>query len=383
MAQDMSFLDSLFTTIKESNEKQIEEKKEELNLVEKRRRLEEIRNFVSQYYKKYYYKRNLTRWSKILGNVTYEIRYDQIKANKQLEKQFIQYLVEAYQLILDIIPIFDQVHSIRTVVTAIDSIIGNDNKKSYSYFRFPDMQYDVDFVFLSKQSSKKGQQYGLKFKEGWGKVLKGMAEINEGQEALNTHFQAFIEPFVTYQAFAVNTTHWKINKGVLGETFERHLQNKPHNNIKDLEDNSLEHLGSVGERWILYKQSSGSDPFFSGPDTELAQIKNVNASIVSNIQTLISTINGLLVLINEKGEITRPKKELDKIFNQADFKMSLSQDVYMDLENQAPQVVKSILQQLLKNNKTKIVLTRQVNGKTRKKTYKIDTQHLTLKAFKK
>jgi len=26
-------------------------------------------------------------------------------------------------------------------------------------------------------------------------------------------------------------------------------------------------LGSVGSRWVLYKMSSGSDPYYTGPDT--------------------------------------------------------------------------------------------------------------------
>lgn len=369
MAQDMNFLDSFFATIKDSNKKQIQNTKKELNITQKRQRLKNIQLQISKYYKTYYNrKKNRTKWASILGNVSYEIRYNEIRASQELEQQFMSYLAEAYELTTQILADLNLIHTVRTVITSI-----GDN---YSYFRFPNMELEASFLFLNAQSSKRGANYGLRIKESQINLLKQLRGMTEIDIALENHFQAFIDPFVSYQIHAVNTTHWKINKGVLGETFQRHLQRKVHNNINDLRNNSIEHLGSIGQRWVLYKESSGSDPFFTGPDTELSQVKNANASIVSNIQTLITTIDGVLELVDQEGKITRPAQDLEKIFQQADLKFSIQKDIYEDLQSQAPQIIKDILKSVLKQGETEITL----KGRNKKgnKKYKIDKQNLSL-----
>jgi hypothetical protein len=59
-----------------------------------------------------------------------------------------------------------------------------------------------------------------------------------------------------------------INHGVVREAFELHLENL-HNSLEDSENYQFKNcrMESVGKRWILYRYASGSDPYFTGPDT--------------------------------------------------------------------------------------------------------------------
>lgn len=376
---DTGFLDSLFSLIKKANQQVVEQNKKELNIAQKRQRLFEIQQNISIFYdSKIKSDRKKNKWSSILGNLNYEIRYDKIRENKKTEDEFKANATEAYELITSILADLGKIRSVRTVVTSISS----NSQGGYSYFRFPNIELNVDYVYLNPQASQRGQQYGLRLNQAKIEALKNMTEITEAEQAFQKHFNAFISPFVEYEQSAINTTHWKINLGVLGETFENHLEKVTHNDINDLNDNSDAHLGSYGERWVMYRKSSGSDPFFTGPDTELSQMKNANASLISDLRTLINAIEGVLKIVDEKGQLNGPKEDLDKIFQQANFKYSISQDVYNDLEDQAPEVIADILRTVLEEGLTKITLTKTVNGKKKQKTYKIDKDNLKLIGYK-
>lgn len=376
---ETTFLDSLFSSIQKANQQEIEQNKKKLNLAEKRKRLQQIKKDISQFYTiKTKTSKRTTRWSSILNNVTYEIRYNEIIDNQQLENKFKSNMLQAYELTMQILADLGLIRSVRTTVTSISS----NSSGEYSYFRFPNFELKADYVFLNPISSKRGSQYGLRLKQSEINVLKKSIKITEAEIAFQSHFNAFIKPFVEYEQHAINTTHWKINIGVLGETFENHLERASHNSIQDLKNNSDEHLGTRGQRWVLYRKSSGSDPFFTGPDTELSQVKNANASILSDLRTLINTIEGILEIVDEKGQLNRPKEDLKKIFEQANFKYSLSEDMYEDLAEQAPEVIAEILRQVLKEGSTKITLTKKREKRTTKKTYKIDEESLKLIGYK-
>lgn len=379
MATDMSFLNSLFSSIKDANKQEVEQKKKQLKLSQKRKRLQQIKQNVSQFYRtKSSTSRRTNKWSSILNNATYEIRYDKIKKDKQIEQNFKKNMLEAYELTMSILADLGMIKSVTTTVTSISA----NNSGGYSYFRFPNFELKAEYTFLNPLASKRGQQYGLRLKEKEINILKKSIEITQAEQAFQNHFNAFISPFVEYEQQAINTTHWKMNLGVVGETFENHLEKVSHNSIMDLNDNSEEHLGSVGSRWVLYRKSSGSDPFFTGPDTELSQVKNANASILSDLRTLINTIEGILIIVDENGQLNKPKEDLEKIFQQSNFKYTIAADVYDDLAEQAPEVIADILKSVLKEGLAQITLT-NINGKKgAKKIYKIDEQNLKLIGYK-
>ena len=384
MANDMSFIDSILRSqILEKNISQIDEtsektKKNISGLIEQ---LQSIRDSLRN--EKLYIqdvsgeRKNVTRWRDILDNQTYTIDYGKIRQDKNLQQNFIEKMLRAYELSTLILSELELIHSVSTVVTCIG--------RGYSYSRLPNFVFEAKYAFLNKQSSQKSggrQVFGLRLNQKQIKqnIINKQKQKTQAQVALSNHFKSFIAPFVEYEIHAKSTTRWKPNKGVLGETFERHLENVPHNDIQSLLDNSIQHLGSYGERWILYKMSSGSDPFFTGPDTQLSQVKNINASIVSNIQTLINTIQGILRIVNSDGTLNKTKEELSSIFSQADTGFSMGQQIYEDLLANAPNQLKDILQSVLSSGETKITLTVQEPGKKgrTKKKYQINKETLSL-----
>ena len=130
--------------------------------------------------------------------------------------------------------------------------------------------------------------FGLRFKAS--SVIEQMKQQIENDKKaeqiakdLHQHFIVFTSPYTRYS----EQTGWKMNAGVAREAFERHLENL-HKTLPNEFDPSCE-IESEGRRWVMYRYSSGSDPYFTGPDTNLSQVKAENASLVSDIATVLNT----------------------------------------------------------------------------------------------
>lgn len=335
-------------------------------IIKKRERLVQIQQKLKKYYITIE-ERNRTKWRTVLKNNSYAIDWNRIVERSQSKEEFINLIVEAYNLITQLLYQLGQINHINTTITFIDD--------SYNYFRLDNMELTAEYVFLDKKADSKGGGYSLRLDMAKLNAIKAQKNQQKTQAAIAAHFQAFIAPFVAYQKVA--KTGWKINKGVMAETFERHLENILHGSIESFESNDFE---SVGTRWQMYKASSGSDPFFTGPDTQLAQVKNANASLVSDARTVINAIEGILKITDAEGNLTKKKNELDKIFKQAKTKQTIREDVLIDLQQQFPDVVKSILQQIVASGENSITVIYQKPGnKTRsRKKIKINTDTFTL-----
>lgn len=109
---------------------------------------------------------------------------------------------------------------------------------------------------------------------------------------VSEHYKKFMEPL--YQAETKG--RFKINLGVASEAFERHWEEYSH----QIENKKMDRFGGVGRIWYLYRISSGNDPYYTGPDTAIAQVKNANASIISNADTVLNTIQAILKLVHTK-----------------------------------------------------------------------------------
>lgn len=128
---------------------------------------------------------------------------------------------------------------------------------------------------------------------------------------INEHYKGFIAPYE--EAQEKSTTGWQVNWGIASEAFERHWEMLQH---------SLEHptgadYGSIGDRWQLYLKSSGNDPYYTGPDTALSQVKNANASMISNSETVLNTLEAVLKIINTKVDSQEAAEELTAKYSQA------------------------------------------------------------------
>lgn len=129
----------------------------------------------------------------------------------------------------------------------------------------------------------------LKEAEIKNKILANQSEKNVSW--VSDHYQNFIEPLKK-----AKSEKFKLNYGIVSEAFERHWEELHHS----LENPKDDDFGGVGHIWKLYWESSGNDPYYTGPDTVLSQVKNANASIISNADTVLNTLQAVLVLINTK-----------------------------------------------------------------------------------
>jgi len=224
--------------------------------------------------------------------------------------------------------ILQQLHIIRKVNYTITYI---DNKGNFR--RIGNMEITPDMLRLEEAS--KGRGYSLRLKEG---VVKGKIEAsktNDKAEALlNLHFQTFAKPFFDYEIN--NNTHWKANRGVIAEAFERHWEKLRHT-MEHPEQMTPGDIESIGERWWMYRLSSGSDPYFTGPDTMYAQVKNANASFIDNLNTVINTINAIIVLTDKTNNIENLLEKAKKAFQANPQKMNYSKTIWNSLESTVQQ----------------------------------------------
>ncbi len=130
-------------------------------------------------------------------------------------------------------------------------------------------------------------------------------QINHNANWVSKHYNNFIKPL---QKAENKSSKFKINWGVASEAFERHWEELQHSIDKPKEDR----FGGVGHIWYLYRISSGNDPYYTGPDTANAQVKNANASIISNADTVLNTLQAVLKLINTKTNSMEEAKKLQQ-----------------------------------------------------------------------
>ena len=122
------------------------------------------------------------------------------------------------------------------------------------------------------------------------KILENQASHNIAWVA--EHYSKFMKPLKE----AESKGKFKINQGVASEAFERHWEELQH----QIEYENQDDFGGVGKIWYLYRISSGNDPYYTGPDTATSQVKNANASIISNADTVLNTIQAVLKLVYTK-----------------------------------------------------------------------------------
>lgn len=169
------------------------------------------------------------------------------------------------------------------------------SKKGNVFYRSEDITIDPN-KDLKFELRNQGSTLVIRLKQSImrQKILENQMGKEDGSSIVAKHYKKFIEPFLENE----KRSGWKMNVGVATEAFERHWEKLKHSlNPPNMTENDL---GSWGERWVLYKMSSGSDPYYTGPDTAESQVKNANASIISNADTVINTILAILKLVETK-----------------------------------------------------------------------------------
>ena len=332
--------DSLQTSLLERIE-QIEDSKREDHIKRLEGYLSEIKKVSSIIEKG---KNNRIKWSQLMDN-----SYSIINIQKGQQEQLIEAIINTYRGILNILTEIEIIDKVSFSVSYISN--------SYQYVRL-NGDLSLKNFSLQRTAKSKGAKYAIRINQASLKEKIEEAKRNENFQKLNSHFQNYIQMFRDYEAQQINGTRWKINKGVLAETFERHLENQ--GGAQLFNDTDFE---SKGRRWTMYRQSSGSDPFWTGPDTKYAQVKTTKASLISNIDTVVNALYGMIQIMKHPDKLN--EEILNDIFKQKNVENEIDSAAWNTLDDIAKSVLKEELSDLGFNEL--IIYTKQ--GKKRKNTY--------------
>lgn len=215
--------------------------------------------------------------------------WNRMRMNRKLAKECILIL---YHRTLEVLSILKLINKVNFTVTYIDN-----SKGKPIYTRLDNFVLDTTNTSLSGNALKMSESMIKKM------AVKKWKDNYQIQDNINKHFQEFSEVYYDYASN--NNTGWKYNNGRIAEAFERHWENWNHT-IKEAEQSLPKVQESEGRRWVIYKKSSGNAAYYTGPDTAYSQVKNQNATVIHNIETVLNATDFIFKLIN--GEINIPEK---------------------------------------------------------------------------
>ena len=221
---------------------------------------------------------------------------------------------------------------------------------NFDYHNEDDIKKLANMVKLVKNSKNGGLQ--LKFHQAEIANLIGKNKENSFDTLLREHYQNFIQPFQEYEN--KNKTGWQINRGVAVEAFERHLEQTKEIGIDEngnyyfikKPSNSNRHLKSKGYRWGLYLASSGSDPFWTGPDTKYSQVKGSGSALIGNITSIRNALqlwqNFLTYQYISNADANRIIKRIKSELSQSSAPKEINDKLYDEITKDTKEVFKGL-----------------------------------------
>lgn len=234
-----------------------------------------------------------------------------MQANREVAKQHISVL---YHYTTKILSELKLINEVNYTITYFD--------KSGKYYRLGNFNLDPKYMSLQGKKELSLNVSRSAIKEA---ALKAAEEQKDAFERINAHYQDFIKPYLDWQKKA--KTGWKMNRGVAVEAFERHWEQTNHFILDgNLEQNKADY-GSDGRRWVLYRQSSGSAAYYTGPDTAYSQVKNYNATVIHNIDTVLNATDFIFKLFSGNINIQEQSEQIKKALSQTET-MTFSQKMW-------------------------------------------------------
>ena len=160
------------------------------------------------------------------------------------------------------------------------------------------------------------------FRGGW------LTSVLKEYDVVSNHYKDFKKTLSDQTDGASN-----VNEGYIVEAFERHWEDYGH----QLEPLKINDNGSKYEPIVYWILSKNNTPFYSGPDTLYSQVKNKNASLVSNINTVLNAAKAIQEVINNPNlfenfqKAFEPKKQQVKKFSK-DFWGNLTETMQQQIK---------------------------------------------------
>ena len=278
---------------------------------------------------------NIGKSSKLFGLLNgtgKELIYN--KEDKSKDVIIEKNILEAYHLTSIILQELGFIDKVLYTFTYIDSK-GN-------YHRAGNMELKLDAVKVEAASSKRGY-VSLRLQEAIIRQQIASKTTEETQIAINNHYQHFVQMYYDYEEH--NNTGWKVSnkRGILAEVFERHWENMHHSidgSIDQFHKNSIGNdLESEGRRWLMFKESSGNAPYYTGPDTLYSQVKNANASLIDNVNTVLNAMDAVIKIVDDNTNISNLAIKLKRAFTASESNDKFSKAIWDDLTEDVKQQI--------------------------------------------
>lgn len=246
-------------------------------------------------------KKEISRSSQLatlLGKDGWSFQTQQIQ-NISNQTIIVQKILEAYHLTSKILFQLGLNPRIKYVVTYQEEVGGK-----IDFYRLEDFEFTSNEVLPEIRKKDTAQAY-LKLRVKSSAIKKQLAEQNAQVVALKEHFNDFIQPFKEAEISSSKRRKYKfkMQAGYAAEAFERHLEEIKHQ-LPNGKNPSYPPYSSeitknpIGHAWFLYWQSMGNAPYYTGPDTLQSQIKNDNASLIDNVNTVLNTLEVLIQMVD-------------------------------------------------------------------------------------
>lgn len=227
---------------------------------------------------------------------------------EELQNTLKPLILEAYELTSQILQDLNIISTVRVVMT---------HHTKTSFTRVANFELTADDVVLELRKGALALRVASsKVRE---KVMGGKTAREQSQTDISKHYRLFVAD--------LQKTAVKPNWGVVAEAFERHWEQLEQHKVSP-------DWGGEGNAWQLYHASTGSAAYYTGPDTELSQVKSTNASIVSNINIVLNTMKAILQMartqVIDPSNIGRIKNQYLKAFKQKSGAVEKDGEAFID-----------------------------------------------------
>lgn len=224
--------------------------------------------------------------------------------NKETERRFGEYIFQCYFLTEKILT---QLH----LIDKVEYEIVYNTKGGGRFFSVGNEDLLIYGNTVQLQLNKDGYSLRLQEKQFRKTIQDKRRTLSQNEKEAQQHYKNFTN--------VLRKKSFKPSRGYLAEAFIRHQEEISHSNQKGeyvIPNGEFNDRRQRAKVWLQYFQSTGKVPYYYGPDTKRKQVKTVNASLISNVDTVLLTVQAILNLLNKDHfkSINSFNKQVSEIF---------------------------------------------------------------------